>query len=284
MSDLTATLHGDVADRTSIGVEPEMGQKIRLLSYNIQAGISTRRYRHYLTHSWKHVLPHAQRFDNLDRIARLVKSYDIVGLQELDAGSLRSGYINLTEYLSEKAGMPFWSDQTNRRIGRVARHSTGLLSRFPPTEIVEHRLPGRIPGRGVLFIRYGTKEHPLIVMIVHLALGKRTRMLQLDYISEMVNQYRHVILMGDMNCYSDSDEMDYLINRTLMREPFHGLDTFPSWRPQHNIDHILVTPTLQVDNIRALNFSLSDHLPLEMEISLPAEVRLDTAGEMDARP
>jgi endonuclease/exonuclease/phosphatase family metal-dependent hydrolase len=78
--------------------------------------------------------------------------------------------------------------------------------------------------------------------------------------------------------------MDYLINRTLMREPFHGLDTFPSWRPQHNIDHILVTPTLQVDNIRALNFSLSDHLPLEMEISLPAEVRLDTAGEMDARP
>jgi hypothetical protein len=119
MSDLTATLHGDVADRTSIGVEPEMGQKIRLLSYNIQAGISTRRYRHYLTHSWKHVLPHAQRFDNLDRIARLVKSYDIVGLQELDAGSLRSGYINLTEYLSEKAGMPFWSDQTNRRIGRV---------------------------------------------------------------------------------------------------------------------------------------------------------------------
>jgi hypothetical protein len=73
------------------------GQHIRLLSYNVQAGISTARYRHYITHSWKHVLPHAQRFSNLDRIARLVKDYDIVGLQELDAGSLRSNNVNLTQ-------------------------------------------------------------------------------------------------------------------------------------------------------------------------------------------
>ena len=102
--------------RNLTSVEACMGQKIRLLSYNIQAGISTARYRHYITHSWKHVLPHAQRFSNLDRIGQLVKEYDIVGLQELDAGSLRSGYVNLTEYLSEKSGLPFWYDQTNRRI------------------------------------------------------------------------------------------------------------------------------------------------------------------------
>jgi len=255
-----------------------MGQKIRLLSYNVQAGIRTHRYRHYLTHSWKHLLPHAQRFDNLDRIAQLVRGYDIVGLQELDAGSLRSGYVNLTEYLSEKSGMPFWYDQTNRRIGRLARHSTGLLSRYNPSEIIEHRLPGRIPGRGVMFIRYGTKEESLVVLILHLALGRRTRMLQFDYISEIVNEFRHVILMGDMNCQSDSTEMEYQINRTLMREPFHGMDTFPSWRPQHNIDHILVTPTLQVDHVGALNFSLSDHLPVEMQITLPDTVHLDRAA------
>jgi endonuclease/exonuclease/phosphatase family metal-dependent hydrolase len=277
MSDLTASAQHDTVAQADPEPSAGLGQKIRLLSYNVQAGISTRRYRHYITHSWKHVLPHAARFDNLDRIARLVHSYDIVGLQELDAGSLRSGYVNLTQYLSEKADMPYWSDQTNRRIGRFAQHSTGLLSRYTPSEIVEHRLPGRIPGRGVLFIRYGTRENPLVVLILHLALGKRTRMMQLDYISEIVNEYRHVILMGDMNCQSDSEEMDYLINRTMMSEPFHGLDTFPSWRPQHNIDHILVTPTLHVDHVRALNFSLSDHLPIEMQITLPEAVRLDTA-------
>ena len=97
--------------RVPADVDANKGQRIRLLSYNIQAGISTARYRHYITHSWKHVLPHAQRFSNLDRIARLVKDYDIVGLQELDAGSLRSNNINLTQYLSEKADMPFCQPQ-----------------------------------------------------------------------------------------------------------------------------------------------------------------------------
>jgi endonuclease/exonuclease/phosphatase family metal-dependent hydrolase len=250
------------------------GQRIRLLSYNVQAGISTARYRHYVTHSWKHVLPHPQRFSNLDRVARLVSDYDVIGLQEVDAGSLRSGYVNLTQYISERAGLPFWYDQTNRRIGRIARHSTGLLSRFEPTEIVEHRLPGRIPGRGAMFIRYGNRRESLVVLILHLALSQRARMRQLDYVSEIVNEYPNVVLMGDMNCRSKSAEMDLLINRTLMREPFHDLHTFPSWRPQHNIDHILVTPTLQVDNVRVLNYSLSDHLPVSMEITLPESVHL----------
>lgn len=250
------------------------GQRIRLLSYNVQAGISTERYRHYVTRSWKHVLPHAQRFSNLDRVARLVRDYDIVGLQELDAGSLRSGYINLTQYLSEKSHMPFWSDQTNRRIGRFAKHSTGVLSRFHPTEIIEHRLPGRIPGRGALFIRFGNRHDSLVVLILHMALGRRARLRQFDYISEIVNEYRHVIVMGDLNCHSQSAEMDYLINRTMMTEPIHDVCTFPSWRPQRNIDHILVTPTLQVDHVKALDFSLSDHLPVEMQITLPHSVHL----------
>ena len=274
MSDLTAAPFKK-SERSLPGVSgTNTGQRIRLLSYNVQAGISTGRYRHYITRSWKHVLPHAQRFSNLDRIARLVKDYDIIGLQELDAGSLRSGYVNLTQYLSEKAHMPFWSDQTNRRLGRFAQHSTGVLSRFQPTEIVEHRLPGRIPGRGALFIRYGTRHDSLVVLILHMALGRRARLRQFDYISEIVNEYRHVVVMGDLNCHSQSAEMDYLINRTMMSEPIHDVCTFPSWCPERNIDHILVTPTLQVDHVKALNFSLSDHLPVEMQITLPESLRL----------
>jgi endonuclease/exonuclease/phosphatase family metal-dependent hydrolase len=274
MAELAISQHKISELRVPADVDANKGQRIRLLSYNIQAGISTTRYRHYITHSWKHVLPHAQRFSNLDRIARLVKDYDIVGLQELDAGSLRSNNINLTQYLSEKADMPFWSDQTNRRIGRFASHSTGLLSRFSPHEIVEHRLPGRIPGRGALFIRYGTRKDSLVVLILHMALGRRARLRQFDYISDIVNEYRHVIVMGDLNCHSQSAEMDYLINRTMMSEPMHDMCTFPSWRPQRNIDHILVTPTLQVDHVKALNFSLSDHLPVEMQITLPESIHL----------
>ena len=35
--------------------------RLRLLSFNIQVGNSTQGYRHYLTRSWQHVLPHKGR-------------------------------------------------------------------------------------------------------------------------------------------------------------------------------------------------------------------------------
>ncbi len=35
--------------------------RLRLLSFNIQVGISTQRYHHYLTRGWQHLLPHAGR-------------------------------------------------------------------------------------------------------------------------------------------------------------------------------------------------------------------------------
>lgn len=253
---------------------PAAGHRLRILSYNVQTGISTTRYRHYLTQSWKHVFPHGERFQNLDRVALLASDFDIVGLQEVDAGSLRSGFINLTQYIAERADFPFWYDQTNRRMGPIAQHAIGVMSRFHCTEIMEHKLPGPIPGRGTLALRFGRGENSLVVFIVHLALGQRTRLQQLSYLAELVNQHRNVVLMGDLNFPSRSREMDFLINSTLMTEPVHGLNTFPSWRPNRNIDHILVTPTIQVNKTHVLDCPVSDHLPLCMDLTLPEGIDL----------
>lgn len=252
----------------------ESPRRLRLLSYNIQTGIATSRYRHYLTHSWKHVLPSTQRLGNLDRIARLIRSADIVGLQETDAGSLRSGYINLTEYLALQGHFPHWYDQTTRNLGHFGQHSLGLLSRLRPTEIREERLPGRIPGRGALVAQYGQGPDALVVIVLHLALGRHARLQQLEYLGEVMRDYRHIVLMGDFNCGSGSHEMNWLLTRTRLREPVHGLHTFPSWRPARNIDHILVSPTLQVENVSVLNHAISDHLPIVMDVVLPAAVVL----------
>ena len=54
------------------------GTRLRLLSYNIQVGIGAKRFRDYVTDSWKHVLPHAQVYDNLSRIAQAIRDFDIV--------------------------------------------------------------------------------------------------------------------------------------------------------------------------------------------------------------
>lgn len=75
--------------------------RLRLLSFNIQVGISTERYRHYLTRGWQHLLPHTGRAGNLQKIGDLLKDFDLVALQEADGGSLRSGYVNQVEHLAQ---------------------------------------------------------------------------------------------------------------------------------------------------------------------------------------
>jgi endonuclease/exonuclease/phosphatase family metal-dependent hydrolase len=253
---------------------PEGRRRLRLLSYNVQVGVSGTRPHHYVTQSWKHVLPHSRRFHNLDQIAELVSDFDVVGLQEVDAGSHRTGFINLTEYLAEQANFSFWHHQLNRDFAGIARHANGLLSRYRPSEVVEYKLPGFIPGRGALMARYGQTDHSLVVIMLHLALGRGARLRQLKYVADVVNRYEHAVVMGDMNCAPGSPEMDVLFQRTRLREPVEALCTFPSWRPIRNIDHILVTPGLEVHSCHVIQHAYSDHLPIAMEIALPEQVQL----------
>ncbi len=231
--------------------------------------MASTRAHHYLTQSWKHILPHAKSLYNLDRIARLVTDYDIVALQEADAGSLRSQFVNQVEYLAERSHFPFWYHQTTRNLGRFAQHSNGLLSRFRPNEITEYRLPGLIPGRGALLARYGHGKQSLCFLLVHLALGKRSRRKQLDFLCDLINEHGQICLMGDFNCSLDSPEMSMLFNKTQLNAPAEQHLTFPSWRPARNIDHILTTPSVEISSIKVLSHSFSDHLPIAMEIKMP---------------
>ena len=248
---------------------------LRILSYNLQVGIKTSRPSQYITGSWKHLIPHSQRLSNLDDTLNFLEKYDIVGLQETDGGSLRSNYINLTEYLADRARFPHWYHQINRNLGHIAKHSNGLLSHPKPYEIENIRLPGLIPGRQAILAKYGNEKETLAVFVLHLALSKRARMRQLVMISEEVNRYEHAIVMGDLNCKIDSNEMQYLFHQTRLHEPLEELRTFPSWRPQHHIDHILVTSELEVVQAKPLKHVCSDHLPIMMEVKLPSTLDIE---------
>lgn len=260
---------------SELEVDPQKqtGQRLRLLSYNIQAGIASGRYRHYVTHCWKHVFPYAERQHNLFRIAHVLRAFDLVGLQEADSGSLRTGFINQTEFLAEEAGFPFWYYQSNRRVGRVTQHGNGLLARFRPHELIEHKLPG-LPGRGAFVARFGSRETGIALFIMHLALSKRSRLRQMNYLGELINEYPHAILMGDLNCGLQSREMHHLFRSTRLQTPSTVHHTFPSWRPTRNIDHILVTPGIEIEHTYIPEWLYSDHLPVAMEVVLPEGVAI----------
>ena len=251
-------------------------QSLRLLTYNIQVGIETRAFHHYLTGGWRHILPCPTRRSNLDRTVRILHGFDLVALQETDGGSLRSGNINQVEYLAQKADFPFWWMRVNRRLGRFATHSMGLLSRYRPREIHELPLPGRIPGRGAILARFGEGKESLLVIVAHLSLGRRSRGQQLSYLRKLIGAESHVVLMGDLNCTSEQLMRDPALQETNLSASPEALASYPSWRPRRNLDHILVSPSLRVEHTQVLHHhTVSDHLPLAMELSLPKSVNLD---------
>ena len=123
-----------------------------------------------------------------------------------------------------------------------------------------------------MIARFGTGADSLLLVGLHLALGRYSRLRQIAYLADMVNQHRHVVVMGDMNCQVGSPEMDRLLETTRLRKPHTGLRTFPSWRPNWHLDHILVTEDLHVTHEEVLDHSISDHLPVAMDVVIPAHI------------
>ena len=245
-------------------------QRLRLLSCNILAGASVQRYRQYVTRSINAVLPGRSKLDNLDQLAELLPQFDVIGLQEADAGSLRSGFLTQPRYLAETAGMPFWSHQPNRPVAQLSHTANGLICRLEPQAVIDYPLPSRIPGRGALLARFGEDTHGLAVMIAHLSLSAQARAKQLGFIAEVLQDHPHAVLMGDLNTDTHSPEMRHLFAHSTLQPPENPVPTFPAWKPRRALDHILVSPEIRIEKVWTLPQAFSDHLALAAEIQLPA--------------
>lgn len=248
-------------------------EPLRFLTFNIQVGIKTTGYGQYFTKGWKHVLPHGDRTDNLRRIADLVADYDVVALQEVDGGSIRSGFVNQVEYLADRAQFPYWYTQLNRDLGLFAQHGNGLLSRIEPTQMEDHKLPGTIPGRGAIVVRLPWGDEFVLLVLLHLSLGDRSRQKQLEYVRGLIQNEEYVVVMGDMNSHlSDLLFNSPLADSNLM--PAERVDpTYPAWRPSLTLDHVLVSPGLNIRDYEVLDCRLSDHRPIAVTLDLTGEKR-----------
>ena len=243
--------------------------RLRLLSFNIQVGLHTRHYGHYVTRAWQHVMPSPTMHHNLGRIAALMRDYDFVAIQEADAGSLRSHYVNQMEYLAEHAGFGHFGLCVTRDLQPLAQHCLGYLSRTAPVRTVEHVLPSRIPGRRAMTIELDDKSGGLTLLVAHLSLGPATQRRQLHFLSELVPHARPSVLIGDLNCGPEKLRTHPGLLRSGLWVSAGAPATFPSWRPRRSLDHILVSPDIEVESLVALPHTFSDHRPLSAEILVP---------------
>ena len=244
-------------------------QPLRLLSHNIQVGIATHRYRDYVLGGWKHLLPSADRRHSLDAIGSLLSHFDIIGLQEADAGSIRSRQVNQAEYLAARAELNHWAVRVNRDLGQFGKHALGLISRIEPVGVAQHPLPGAMPGRGALLADFLWNGEPLRVIDTHLALSRRARRMQFQLLEELCDVSGYVVVMADFNCEPGDPGLRQWLVESGLKLPTLSPPTFPRWRPQRAIDHIAVSQSLDIRGTEARPIGGSDHIPIAMSIAQP---------------
>ena len=241
--------------------------QFQIMTFNIQAGLNSKAYADYVKSSVSQFLPSEPNLPHITAIADLIKSYDFIGLQELDAGSYRSGHLNQLSFLAKHGSFEFWHQQLNRNFGRFGQYSNGLLSRFTPFQVEDHRLPG-LPGRGAIIAKYQLSSGGHItVCCVHLALSEKARHRQLQYLKELLAVEKNLILMGDMNCLKEHLDSSPLGDLNL-QSPAQQSPSYPSWGPVRSIDHILLSENLRISHTEVICSTLSDHCPVAMTITL----------------
>ena len=255
---------GDVREGCAGGAH-----RMRLLTFNVQGGLDTRHYGHYLTGAWRHVMPFAQRRYNLDRIGEGISGYDCVALQEVDAGSLRTSSMNQVEYLARRAGYSHWGFTATRDFRPVAHLGLGYMSRWPVVDLQEHHLPSRLPGRRAATLTLGPTAGGLTLIVTHLSLGRADRERQLDFLSAKVRKDGPVVLLGDLNCDPAALRGHKSLRNSGLVIPECSPLTYPSWNPKRGIDLALASSHVRIERMHALPSLYSDHLPLMVEVSIP---------------
>ncbi|WP_206240586.1 endonuclease/exonuclease/phosphatase family protein [Novosphingobium terrae] len=238
---------------------------MKLLTWNIQAGIGTRRYRDYLLHAHRQVIHTAAKNAVLGQIAREVTPFDVVCLQEVDLGGRRAGYRSQVEMIAQGSGHSHAAVQQNRVVPGVSRHGNAILSRWPLRLVEDMKLPGRLAGRGCLIVDV---EGPvrLRVACLHLSLGAADQMAQLEAIRTRLDEAPNWVAMGDFNCGAGSRPLTGFCRQVGAGPGEASPRTYPSWRPRRDFDHILGSRGLTLGDYRAEPLALSDHLPVSASL------------------
>ena len=225
----------------------------------------------------------------VERIARVIAraNPDVVALQELDVGRARTDGMDQAELIAKYLGMDFHFHPAMHIAEE--KYGDAILTRLPLRVIKAGVLPGHnslfsLEPRGALWVTidlYGTEVQ---IINTHLSLHPHERLAQGQALvsNDWLGNEKclgPVILCGDFNALPSSP-LYRLLSQTLndaQSELQHHRPqaAFPGRFPTGRIDHVFISPGLEVSNIEIPRSELalvaSDHLPLVVELSIPGK-------------
>jgi len=210
----------------------------------------------------------------LTGITEFIKSKDpdVVGLIEIDTGSVRSGLINQAKYIGDSLDhystyqCKYGVSSINQMVPIVRKQANAFLA------------APRVEGERFHYFESGIKRLIIeleladcAIFLVHLSLKFRHRHDQLRYLHGLVKQStKPVIVAGDFNTFWGDDEI-YLFCEAagMVSANREGLPSYPSHSPRRELDFILHSKQIEVTHFEIPRVPFSDHLPLICDFKIP---------------
>lgn len=219
---------------------------------------------------------HAQGTDgqvDLSRIAAALGAgdADFICLQEVDFNRPRSFFVDQAADLARELKMDYvFGVAVDYEPGA---YGNAILSRFPISKFINHKLPAPDPRRVMLEVEVKVRGKTLRLFNTHMELNRNLRLNQIrDYIVPLLLSTDSAALFcGDLNEGPEEDGVSYLSN--YMRDSFYVnsgslIHTFPADNPCERMDYIFYNQTCAAVDYQIIPSLASDHLPILASIDL----------------
>lgn len=236
---------------TTEPVSPEL----RIMTYNVHSCIGTDR-RH-----------------DPGRIAEVIAACapDVVALQELDVGRLRTGHTDQAAIIAQHLRMNGHFHPALEL--EEEKYGDAILSTFPTRLIKAGGLPSIGEPRGAIWVEIDCGGRSVQIVNTHLGLRRRERMAQAavllgpEWLGSEACHHGPTIFAGDLNAVPSSAVFAALGKHMSVAREVDGRlkPTFPSRFPMLRLDYIFTKGVRLVSAERIdmpLTRKASDHLPL----------------------
>ncbi|MDD5697299.1 MAG: endonuclease/exonuclease/phosphatase family protein [Victivallaceae bacterium] len=243
---------------------------MRFLVYNIAYGTGgPAGNSHRVLTSHRYLKTHDRHFEKIIDFIKKA-NVDIVGLLEIDTGSYRTDQINQVKKIADRLNhfhvcdTKYGRNSLLRKIPYLRNQSNALLTASDNGDSKFHYLP-----RGMKKLVIESTINQVTFFLVHLALTRKVRQIQLEYLVGLIPENRPVIVAGDFNTMQGCGELRPLLSRCGLKSANRdNRATYPAWGPQKELDYILCSEGIRINGFEIPPVKYSDHQPLILDFEV----------------
>jgi endonuclease/exonuclease/phosphatase family metal-dependent hydrolase len=201
---------------------------------------------------------------------------DLVGLIEVDTGSIRSGLVNQATQIADALGhysmyqCKYGSASFNNLLPIVRKQGNAFLA------------APRVAGERFHYFETGIKRliielelEDVAIFLVHLSLKFRHRADQLRHLHELIRHAtKPVIVAGDFNTFWGDNEIYLFMQASALKSANRlGLPSYPSRNPRKELDFVLHSADIEITRFEVPDVRFSDHRPLICDFEVRRDAR-----------